>query len=126
MYLVFVGFAFLLPVFVRSKADYDTIKRYFFGGRAQSPAGIVGAVLAVTVLLWPKGNVAVVGDLVPALVLALDAAVLLMGRVRLSTTVEAAAVERATAILGNLQIPIGGLSFAVGVLHALISNLIFF
>jgi len=123
MYLVFTGFAFLLPVLVKNKEDYDIIKTYFFGGAARLPAGVAGFILALGLFFYPKGNVVFFSDLLPLAVLLADSLVLAMGRLRVSGTGDR--LEKAGMILNNLQIPLGGISLATGFLHGLASGILF-
>lgn len=124
LYLVYAGFIFVLPILVDKKEDYDIIRKYFPGEKARLFLGFFGLVLAVLIFLFPKGRLVFIGDLLPFVILLANAAVLLMGRIRLLKESDPAMLHKAERILGNLQIPLGFVSLATGLAHALFSKLL--
>lgn len=123
LYLVYTGFVFILPVIVDKKEDYDVIRKYFPGEKFRLAMGFLGLVLAVFIFIFPKGKLVFIGDLLPFLMLVVNASLLMMGRIRMLKESDPTMLQKAERILGNLQIPIGFISLIIGILHVFFSGI---
>lgn len=122
-FLINVGILFLLPLFFRTKEEYDVIRKYIFGNSAHIYLGIMGLVLTVLCLIFPMTGPIIIGDLLPAAGLLLYSLMLLLGYIRVSKYLKRNMVREGEMILNSFQIPAGILGIIIGVLHIFLGRI---
>ena len=115
--LVFFGFLFLLPIIVRTKSEYDILKKYIFGNIIHVFTGIIGIILGFIVLIFPYDKILIIGDLVPAMCIFLISVTLIFGYIRISQSIEHKMLVEGQIILEKFQIPIGMIGIIAGTGH---------
>ncbi len=122
-YLINAGFIFFLPLIMRTKSDYDVIKSYIYKRAIHYILGLAGLALGILRLFVPQHPPIILGDLVPSVIMILVGLTFLLGHIRYTKGISQQKIEEGTEILSALQIPLGIISFAGGVLHVILSGI---
>lgn len=123
-FLINSGFLFILPLFFASKTDYDKINNLFSRNIFFVVMSFLGILLFFLLLFFPSAKIVIFGDLLPALVLLLDAAIYLFGYIRMSKYLDKKTITRGENILIRLQIPLGIVSITIGIIHVFLGGVV--
>ena len=116
-FLIFFSLLFLLPLIIKTKKEYDLLKKYIFGNIIHVFIGMGGIILGCIVLVFPYDRIILLGDFIPAVCLLLVSITLVFGYIRISKSIENEMLDEGQVLLDKFQIPIGILGMVAGVAH---------
>ncbi len=123
--LIVIGFIFILPLLLKTKEEFDTLKKYIYGSGIPVYTGVVSLTASILMLFFPMKEIIILGDLIPMLVLLTMSITLLFGYIRQSRYISEEMRTRGESILTSLQVPIGIISIVSGVIHIFFPEIIF-
>jgi len=123
-FLLNTGFIFTLPLFFKTKEEYDKIKIYIFGNSLHVYGGVLGIIISAMLCFFSVENIMVIGDLLPASTIFINSVMLLFGYIRISKYLNQKMIKKGDDILTSLQIPIGLFSIVTGIIHVFFNNII--
>ncbi len=125
LFLINSGFVFILPLFFKTKEDYDVVKNIFLKNSLYVFIGFLGLILCVFLLFLPMANIIIVGDIIPVIIVLINSVMYLFGYIRLSKYLDEKIIQRGERILENIQIPLGFVSLLAGFVHIFFAKILF-